>query len=109
MTSPGFDVIIIGTGAGGGTMARALAPTGASILLVERGTAVPREDANWDPVAVWKTLKYRTTEQWRDRSGRDFTPYTHYNLGGNTKFWGAVLYRLDEGERPFLMLVEWIA
>lgn len=101
MTSPGFDVIIIGTGAGGGTMARALAPTGASILLVERGTAVPREDANWDPVAVWKTLKYRTTEQWRDRSGRDFTPYTHYNLGGNTKFWGAVLYRLrreDFGE-----------
>ena len=96
-----FDIVIIGTGAGGGTMARALAPTGARILLVERGAAVPREEGNWDPAAVWKALRYRARETWRDGQGRDFAPYTHYNVGGNTKFWGSVLYRLrreDFGE-----------
>jgi choline dehydrogenase-like flavoprotein len=101
MTPADVDVVIIGTGAGGGTMARALAATGARILVLERGTAVPREAGNWDPVTVWKALKYRTTETWLDRTGTPFTPYTHYNIGGNTKFWGSVLYRLrreDFGE-----------
>jgi choline dehydrogenase-like flavoprotein len=98
-----FDVVIIGTGAGGGTMLHALAGTGARILIVERGGFVPQEDANWDPAAVWKQLRYRTSEQWRDAEGRPFVPYAHYGVGGNTKFWGSVLYRLrreDFGELP---------
>ena len=90
----GFDLVIIGSGAGGGTVAQALAPSGAGILLLERGGFVPREPENWDPTAVWKDLRYRTTEQWLDRDGRPFLPYTHYCVGGNTKFWGGVLYRL---------------
>jgi choline dehydrogenase-like flavoprotein len=90
----GFDLIIIGTGAGGGTIAQALAPTGARILILERGHAVPREPENWDPRAVWKDLRYRTTEPWVDGDGRAFLPYTHYCVGGNTKFWGSVLFRL---------------
>ncbi len=89
-----FDVIIIGTGAGGGTMAHALAPTGVRILLLERGDILPREPENWSPSAVWKDLRYRTTEHWLDEQGRPFRPYTHYWVGGNTKFWGSVLYRL---------------
>jgi choline dehydrogenase-like flavoprotein len=89
-----FDVIIIGSGAGGGTMAHALAPTGARILILERGDFVPQEEENWNPEAVWKDLRYQTQERWIDRSGREFRPYTHYNVGGNTKFWGSVLYRL---------------
>ncbi len=89
-----FDLIIIGSGAGGGTMARALAGTGARILILERGDFVAREDQNWDPAAVWKELRYRTTETWLDESGTAFRPYTHYCVGGNTKFWGTVLYRL---------------
>jgi choline dehydrogenase-like flavoprotein len=89
-----YDIIIIGTGAGGGTMARALAETPARILLVERGDFVPQEAENWDPAAVWKQLRYQTQELWLDDQGRRFRPYTHYNVGGNTKFWGAVLYRL---------------
>ena len=93
MQTERFDVIIIGSGAGGGTVAQALASTAARILVIERGEAVPREDANWDPAAVWKHLRYRTTEQWRDERGA-FTPYTHYCVGGNTKFWGSVLIRL---------------
>lgn len=97
----GYDLIVIGSGAGGGTLAHALASTGARILIVERGGPVPREPENWDPAAVWKQLRYRSPEKWLDASGAEFLPYTHYGLGGNTKFWGSVLYRLrreDFGE-----------
>jgi choline dehydrogenase-like flavoprotein len=89
-----YDLIIIGTGAGGGTMAHALAGSGARILLLERGDFVPQEAENWSPEAVWKQLRYRSRERWVDARGREFVPYTHYNVGGNTKFWGSVLYRL---------------
>lgn len=89
-----FDIIIIGSGAGGGTVARELAGTGAKILIVERGDFIPQEEQNWNPTAVWKDLRYRTTETWVDESGTPFRPYTHYCVGGNTKFWGTVMYRL---------------
>lgn len=89
-----YDVIVIGSGAGGGTMAHALSRTPARVLILERGDFVPQEEANWSPEAVWKHLRYRTREQWIDRRGREFLPYTHYCVGGNTKFWGSVLYRL---------------
>ena len=92
------DVIIIGSGAGGGTLAQALAPAGADILIVERGDFVPREPQNWDPAAVWKELRYRTTERWLDAAGHEFQPYMHYCVGGNTKFWGSVLYRLRRAD-----------
>jgi len=89
-----YDIIIIGTGAGGGTLAHALAGSGARILVIERGDFVPREEENWNPEAVWKHLRYRIDEHWLDERGRAFRPYTHYCVGGNTKFWGSVLYRL---------------
>ena len=89
-----YDVIIIGSGAGGGTMARALSQAPARVLVLERGGSVPQEAENWNPEAVWKHLRYRTTERWLDAPGDEFLPYTHYGVGGNTKFWGSVLYRL---------------
>ncbi len=89
-----YDIVIIGSGAGGGTLAHALSGTGARILIVERGDFVPQETENWNPEAVWKHLRYRIDEQWVDERGREFRPYTHYCVGGNTKFWGSVLYRL---------------
>jgi choline dehydrogenase-like flavoprotein len=89
-----YDIIIIGTGAGGGTLARALSGTGARILILERGDFIPQEEENWNPDAVWKQLRYRIDERWVDERGREFRPYTHYCVGGNTKFWGSVLYRL---------------
>lgn len=94
MPHEGYDLIIIGTGPGGGTMAHALAPTGARILVLERGDFVPQEPENWDPVAVWKDLRYRTSERWLDETGEEFLPYMHYGVGGNSKYWGSVLYRL---------------
>ena len=94
MQNERFDIVVIGSGAGGGTIARALASTSARILVLERGDFVPQEAENWDPGAVWKQLRYRVDERWLDRQGREFQPYTHYCVGGNTKFWGSVLYRL---------------
>ena len=89
-----YDLIVIGSGAGGGTMAHALSASGRRILVLERGDVIPREDENWNPEAVWKHLRYRAAERWLDGNGNAFLPYTHYGVGGNTKFWGSVLYRL---------------
>jgi choline dehydrogenase-like flavoprotein len=75
-------------------MARALCDSGAEVLVLERGDFVPQEDENWSPEAVWKHLRYQTRERWVDERGREFMPYTHYCVGGNTKFWGSVLYRM---------------
>jgi choline dehydrogenase-like flavoprotein len=95
------DVIIIGTGAGGGTLARRLAPSGKRILLLERGDHVPREKDNWNPRAVNVEGKYQAKEAWKDREGEALHPHTNYCVGGNTKFFGAALFRLrkeDFGE-----------
>lgn len=89
-----FDVIIIGTGAGGGTLAYALAPTGKRILMLERGSYVPREKDNWNPKAVNLDGRYQTHEKWRDKDGQELHPHTNYYVGGNTKFYGAALFRL---------------
>lgn len=87
------DVIIIGSGAGGGTLARALAPAGLSILILERGDYLPQEPANWDAETVFNTSRYHTDEQWQDRAGKSFKPVTGYHVGGNTKFYGAAILR----------------
>jgi len=89
-----FDVVIIGSGAGGATLAQRLAPTGKSILILERGAHLPREAQNWDPRAVFLQHRYRTTDQWWDRKGHPFTPNSYYWVGGNTTFYGACLMRL---------------
>jgi choline dehydrogenase-like flavoprotein len=101
MSSSHYDVIIIGSGAGGGTLAYRLAPSGKRILLLERGDYVPREKDNWSTRAVNLEGKYQTKEKWRDRQGKDLHPHTNYWVGGNTKFYGAALFRLraeDFGE-----------
>jgi choline dehydrogenase-like flavoprotein len=91
-----FDVIIIGTGAGGGTLARHLAPSGRRILLLERGPFLRRERENWDSTAVFAEGRYKTKETWTDGAGRPLHPGTHYCVGGNTKVYGAALFRLRE-------------
>lgn len=96
-----YDVIVIGTGAGGGTLAYHLAPSGKRILVLERGDYVPREKDNWSSQAVNVEAKYHTTEVWRDSEGEPLHPHTNYYVGGNTKFYGAALFRLrkeDFGE-----------
>jgi choline dehydrogenase-like flavoprotein len=97
-TSDRYDVIIIGTGAGGGTLAHRLAPTGKRILVIERGDFVPREKDNWSSRAVNVQAKYHTREVWTDKNGQPLHPHTNYYVGGNTKFYGAALFRLREAD-----------
>lgn len=91
-----YDVIIIGTGAGGSTMAHALAPTGKSILLLERGEFLLRSKDNWDPEQVFRREIYHTNEQWWTKEDKPFRPGQAYLVGGNTKVYGAALLRLRE-------------
>jgi choline dehydrogenase-like flavoprotein len=96
-----YDVIIVGTGAGGGTLARHLAPSGRRILLLERGDWLPREPQNWLAEEVFVDNRYVTEDTWYDEHGRPFQPQVHYYVGGATKLYGAALYRLraeDFGE-----------
>lgn len=91
-----YDIIIIGTGAGGGTLAHKLAPTGKRILILERGNFVPKEKDNWNTQAVFIDQKYTTEETWVDKKGKAFRPGMHYYVGGNTKFYGSALIRMRE-------------
>jgi len=92
----GYDVVIVGTGMGGGTLAYALRDSGARILLVERGDYLPQEPENWSPKDVFKLKRYKPVETWKDSGGRPFLPGVHYFVGGNTKVYGAALPRLRQ-------------
>ncbi len=92
-----YDIVIIGTGAGGGTLAYALRNSGAKVLLIERGDYLPQEAENWDPKAVFDEARYKPPEKWQDAgNGQSFDPGVHYFVGGNTKVYGAALPRFRE-------------
>jgi choline dehydrogenase-like flavoprotein len=96
-----YDVIIIGSGAGGGTLAHHLAPSGKKILLLERGDWLKREPENWLVEEVFVRNRYVSADTWYDKNGKAFQPGVHYFVGGATKMYGAALYRLrkeDFGE-----------
>jgi len=96
-----YDVIVIGSGAGGGTLTRCLAPSGKRILLLERGGWLPREPQNWQARDVFVDNRYVSPDTWYDERGAPFQPQVHYFVGGATKLYGAALYRLrkeDFGE-----------
>ncbi|HVB78246.1 MAG TPA: GMC family oxidoreductase [Candidatus Nitrosotalea sp.] len=98
-----FDVIVIGSGAGGGTLAHTLAASGKRILMLERGNFLPRETENWEPQAVFVDGRYVSRDTWYDADGVAFQPQVHYFVGGATKLYGAALFRLrpqDFGELP---------
>ena len=88
-----YDIVIIGSGVGGGCTALTLADTGARILVLERGERLPREPQNWDPEAVFVDLRYRSRETWYDGSGNPFRPGQYYYVGGHTKVYGLEVFR----------------
>jgi choline dehydrogenase-like flavoprotein len=104
-----YDVIIIGTGAGGGTLLSQLAATGKKILVLERGDFVPRETENFSPRAVNLEARYNTKEVWRDSKGKKLHPHTNYYVGGNTKFYGAALFRMRRQDLGALRHVDGVS
>jgi len=89
-----YDAIVIGTGAGGGTLALLLAQAGKSILILERGPFMPQEKLNWDTQAVFLDNRYHTKETWQDKDGKDLHPQQSYFVGGQTKVYGAAMFRM---------------
>jgi choline dehydrogenase-like flavoprotein len=91
-----YDVIVIGSGPGGATLAQRLAPTGKKILILERGDYLPRSQKNWDAKTVFQDGAYQAKEDWHDSAGKVFHPGLHYFVGGNSKVYGSALLRLRE-------------
>jgi choline dehydrogenase-like flavoprotein len=91
MTSP--DIVIIGSGIGGATVASGLAGSGAKILVLERGGHLPATPHARDSRAIFRDGHYRPKEMWREAGGAAFNPGNYYYVGGNSKFYGAVLLR----------------
>jgi choline dehydrogenase-like flavoprotein len=95
------DFIIVGSGMGGATLAAALAPTGRKVLIIERGERLTDSVEARDPVAIFQRGHFRPKELWLDAEGRPFNPGNYAFVGGNTKFYGAVLLRYrSEDFRP---------
>lgn len=90
-----YDLVIIGSGVGGGAVALQLAGSKARVLILERGPALPREAQNWDPVEVFCKRRYHTKETWY-ADGRAFQPGMFYFVGGSTKFYGTAMFRFRE-------------
>ena len=101
-----YDVIVIGSGAAGGTIAGQLAASGKRILLLERGGVMPLADQNVADVDLFRKDRYHPGEQWFGTDGDPFSPQTIYALGGNSKIWGGVLERMREREFGGLPLQE---
>ncbi len=93
-----YDIIIVGTGSGGSTIALKLASSGKKILILERGGFIPKEKENWDPHEVVTVGRYRPNDVWYDQDDKPFKPYIHYNVGGNSKMYGAALFRFRESD-----------
>jgi choline dehydrogenase-like flavoprotein len=103
VTVSAYDVIVIGSGAGGGTLVHKLAPSGKRILLLERGDWLPREPQNWLARDVFVDNRYVSQDTWYDADDKPFQPQVHYFVGGATKLYGAALYRLRAEDFDQLM------
>lgn len=87
------DIVIIGSGIGGSTVAAGLAATGADILILEAGNHIEDRPENRDQRAIFQRGHFRPKEFWYEADGTAFNPGNYYNVGGNSKFYGAVLVR----------------
>lgn len=87
------DIVIIGSGIGGATIASALAGSGADILILEAGGHIEDRPENRDQRAIFQRGHFRPKESWYEADGTSFNPGNYYNVGGNSKFFGAVMVR----------------
>ena len=87
------DILILGSGMGGATVAAGLAGSGAKVLILEKGVQLPATPQARDARAIFQQGYYRPQEQWRRPDGEAFNPGNYYYVGGNSKFYGAVLLR----------------
>jgi choline dehydrogenase-like flavoprotein len=87
------DIVIIGSGMGGATLAAGLAGSGLRVLILEKGNHLKDTPETRDAKAIFQQGFFRPKENWLDKDGKAFNPGNYYVVGGNTKFYGAVLFR----------------
>jgi len=93
-----FDVIVVGSGAGGSAATYRLVRAGLRVALVEKGGRLPRDGSTLDVQRVVHDGEFKSREEWRDREGRALVPEEYFNLGGKTKWYGAALARFGAAE-----------
>jgi len=108
--APDYDVIVIGSGAGGGVVARKLTEAGIEVLCIERGRYLNRADVPGDHLRNHRYARYGhnvgPSLQGNDRvivsaSGRELVRQPHQpgysnvamGVGGGTRVWGAQAWR----------------
>ncbi|NRQ16209.1 FAD-dependent oxidoreductase [Ensifer sesbaniae] len=87
------DIVIIGSGIGGSTIAAGLADSGARIAILERGERLPDTPDARSYNSIFVKGHFRPREMWREPDGTEFNPGNFYFVGGNSKLFGAVLLR----------------
>jgi choline dehydrogenase-like flavoprotein len=93
-----FDVIVVGSGAGGSAATYRLVTAGLRVLLIEKGQPLPKDGSTLDVKTVIHDGAFKSTEMWEDARGKAFAPEEHFNLGGKTKWYGAALARFGAAE-----------
>jgi len=99
------DIVIIGSGVGGSSLAASLASSGKRIVILERGDYLKDSVEARDDIAIFQRGHYRSSEEWWGTDGQNFLANNYYYVGGNSKFFGAVMYRYrkeDFDARPHL-------
>ena len=94
-TGGNFDVIIVGSGAGGSAAAYRLSEAGLSVLLLEKGPRLPVDGSTLDIHQVVRGRRFLSREPWIGPLGEPLQPEEHFNLGGKTKWYGAALLRFS--------------
>lgn len=92
------DIIIVGSGMGGATLAAGLAGLGLRVLILERGQLLHDSPEARDPVAIFRDGHFRPDETWLTPAGDRFNPGNYAYVGGNSKFYGAVMLRYREAD-----------
>ena len=105
-----YDVIVVGSGAGGGSVAYKLVLAGKRVLLIEKGPFLPRNASTLDVRQVFIDGVFKNRVTWLDGNGHHFIPGEFYNVGGKTKWYGAALFRFRPCEfeaEPEFDLLGW--
>jgi len=98
MSTEQYDVIIVGSGAGGSAAAYRLTQSGQRVLLLEKGGHLPRDGSTLDVKTVFNEGRFKNQVEWSDGDGNTFIPGEYYNVGGKTKWYGAALLRMSPHE-----------